>query len=140
MSRLSVAFIRASFGFLLFGILLGLIMACPGGYSWLSGLGHGSPNLAHAHANLLGFLMHMVAGVAYHIFPRFTGNPIPWPKLAWAQFYAGLAGTVLMILGFLFQGRLPWLLPTGAVIQVFGLVTFAILMFTVVKPLQRLSI
>lgn len=140
MSRLSVAFIRASFGFLLFGILLGLIMALPGGYSWLSNLGHGSPNIAHAHSNLLGFLMHMVAGTAYHIFPRFTGNPIKWPKVAWAHFYAGVSGTTLMILGFLLQGRMPWLLPVGAVVQVCGLVTFSVLMFTVVKPLKRLSV
>ncbi len=138
MSNLSVAFIRGSISYLLVGISFGLIMAFPGGFSWLSALGAGQPTTAHAHAMLLGFMMMMVTGVAYHIFPRFTGNPVARPWTAWANFWACQVGTAGMVLGFLFRGALPWLLPVGGVTQFIGLLLFAHNMWQVVRPLRRL--
>lgn len=138
MSNLSVAFIRASIAYLVVGILLGVIMAFPGGLGWLAGHGAGSPSVAHAHALLLGFMLMMVSGVAYHIFPRFTGNPLRYPPLSWVNFWLCQAGTAGMVLGFLCRGILPWLLPVAAVTQVIGLLCFAYNMWTVVKPMKRL--
>lgn len=79
MSLLSVAFVRASILYLFTGILLGLIMAFPSGYAWLSGLALGNPSFAHAHVP--GFMLIMVSGVAYHIFPLFTGQSSPGSHL-----------------------------------------------------------
>lgn len=139
MSHLSVAFIRSSMIYLLVGITLGAIMAFPGGFALLSAMGRGNPTIAHAHVQLLGFLVMMVAGVAYHIFPRFTGNPLLHPNVAWAHFWFSQIGTAGMVLGFLFRGPTPWLLPVAAVVNVAGLCCFCYNMLQVVRPLQRLS-
>jgi len=138
MSRLSVAFIRTSIAYLLLGVALGAIMAFPGGFSWLWALGQGQPTIAHAHSNLLGFMLMMVSGVAYHIFPRFTGNPLRWPWLAWANFWGCQIGTAGMVTGFLVRGLVPWLLPAAALTQTFGLICFGINIWQVVRPLNRL--
>jgi phage shock protein PspC (stress-responsive transcriptional regulator) len=34
----------------------------------------------HIHFNLLGFMVMMIAGVAYHVLPRFNARPVPWPE------------------------------------------------------------
>jgi len=140
MSRLSVGFIRASLLYLLFGIALGLTMALPGGYSWLATNLMGQPDIAHAHANLLGFMVMMVMGVAYHIFPRFSGNPVKRPWMAWANFWLTQVGTAGLVTGFLVRGLLPWLVPTAAFVQFTGLTLFVVIMWQVVKPLNRLMV
>jgi hypothetical protein len=33
----------------------------------------------HIHLNLLGFMTMFIAGVAYHVLPRFNSRPVPWP-------------------------------------------------------------
>ena len=140
MSKLSVGFIRASLIYLLVGITIGVTMAIPGGYSWLSAVAMGQPNIAHAHANLLGFMLMMVMGVAYHIFPRFTGNPIRKAWMAWTNFWCTQIGTGFMVLGFLVRGLAPWLVPLGAVVQATGLILFVIIMLQIVRPVQRLTL
>lgn len=52
---------------------------------------------AHVHANLLGFVSMMIFGVAYHVVPRFTGNPLHSRRLPVVHLVAanlGLAGLV----------------------------------------------
>jgi cbb3-type cytochrome oxidase subunit 1 len=139
MSKLSVGFVRASLIYLLVGVSLGLTMAIPGGFSWLATVGMGQPSIAHAHSNLLGFMLMMVMGVAYHIFPRFTGNPIRRPWMSWANFWCTQVGTAGMVLGFLVRGLVPWLVPVAAVVQTTGLVLFVVVMLQVVRPVQRLQ-
>lgn len=138
MSNVSVAFIRASVIYLLVGVSFGLIMAFPGGISWLMEIGNGQPNVAHAHTNLLGFLVMMVMGVAYHIFPRFTGNPVRPVWLPWANFWCSQVGTAGMVLGFLFRGVMPWLVPAAATVNAVAITCFAVAMLRVVKPVKRL--
>jgi len=138
MSRLSVGFIRASVIYLLVGLTIGLTMAIPGGYSWMANVAMGQPSIAHAHSNLIGFMLMMVMGVAYHIFPRFVGNPIKYPWTTWANFWFCQVGTSGMILGFLVRGLVPWLVPVAAVIQTVGVLFFIFNMLQVVRPVQRL--
>ena len=140
MSNISVGFIRASLVYLLVGITIGLIMALPGGYAWLTAVALGTPSIAHAHALLPGFMLMMVMGTAYHIFPRFTGNPIKSQRLVWINFWACQIGVAGMVSGFLFRGLVPWLMPTGAIIQTVGMALFAFNMLQVVKPLKRLTV
>ena len=98
----------------------------------------GQPSIAHAHANLLGFMVMMVMGVAYHIFPRFTGNPIKRPWMATANFWLVQVGTAGMVLGFLVRGLVPWLVPAAAVLQTAGMVCFVVNMLQVVAPVKKL--
>ncbi|HEY3364236.1 MAG TPA: hypothetical protein VGK74_04160 [Symbiobacteriaceae bacterium] len=139
MSNLSVGFIRGSIIWLLVGIGLGLIMAFPDGFGWLTAIGLGQPSLAHAHALLPGFLLMMLMGVGYHIFPRFTGNPLRWPWLGQANLWCSWVGTTGQVLGFFCRGLVPWLLPVGASIQTVGLICFAINVWQVVRPLKPLK-
>lgn len=119
---------------------LGLIMALPGGYAWLSAVGKGTPSIAHAHALLPGFMLMMVMGTAYHIFPRFTGNPIRSTLVVFLNFWACQLGTAGMVAGFLFRGMVPWLMPVGGVLQTIGLALFVFCMLQVVKPMRRLNV
>lgn len=50
---------------------------------------------AFLHLLTLGFLMFMIYGLASHMLPRFTGNPIRegiWPWLQMGFAHAGVAG------------------------------------------------
>ncbi len=49
----------------------------------------------HIHFNLLGFMTMFVAGVAFHVLPRFNARPLPWPEGVKVQFFlhnVGLLG------------------------------------------------
>ncbi len=59
---------------------------------------------SHAHLNLVGWVSMMIFGVAYHILPRFTGQPLYSRKMAWAHFILAQAGLIGMA-GFLFLNR-----------------------------------
>ncbi|MZG30192.1 MAG: hypothetical protein F3741_05160 [Nitrospinae bacterium] len=72
-------------------------------------------SFAHIHINLLGFMVMMIAGVSYHVLPRFASRQIPWPNGVKLHFYLhnlgllGLVGTSLAgyrdtILFILFSG------------------------------------
>ncbi len=52
----------------------------------------------HVHLNLVGFVMFLIFGVAYHILPRFRGRPLHSEKLAWAQLWMANVGLVGMML------------------------------------------
>lgn len=83
-------FLKASLIWLGIGVLLGVSMAW-----WpVQALVY---RPAHVHANLLGFVSMMIFGVAYHVIPRFTGNPLHSRRLPAIHLIvanAGLAGLV----------------------------------------------
>ena len=72
---------------------------------------------AHAHLNLLGFVSMVIFGVAYHVIPRFTGNPLHNRRLAEVHWWASNVGLVILVLGFIFQ---PWLPSARAAIEIGG--------------------
>ncbi|MCH8157571.1 MAG: DUF1858 domain-containing protein, partial [Nitrospinae bacterium] len=50
----------------------------------------------HIHINLLGFLTMVVAGVAYHVLPRFSARALPWPDGVKYHFYLQNIGLIGM--------------------------------------------
>lgn len=62
---------------------------------------------AHMHANLLGFVSMMIFGVAYHVVPRFTGNPLRSRSVAGVHVWVANAGLVLMVGGWLLRASAP---------------------------------
>lgn len=72
MERYPGLFIRAGLIYLMVGVVLGAAIGL-------------NPDLSarlrfvHIHLNLLGFMTMMMAGVAYHVLPRFSARPLPWP-------------------------------------------------------------
>ncbi len=112
-------FIKSALVFLGIGILMGMWMGF-------------APNAtiyrpAHAHLNLLGFASMFIFGVAYHVIPRFTGNPLHNRRMAEVHWWMSNAGLVILVLGFFF---LPWMpgaraaVEAGAVIAASGAFLF----------------
>jgi cbb3-type cytochrome oxidase subunit 1 len=87
------AFIRASLVWFVAGITLGLAMAVHP--AWVV------YRPAHAHMNLVGFVVMMIFGVGYQILPRFFGHPIHSKALAIAHVWLANLGLAGLVGGFL---------------------------------------
>ena len=85
-------FIRASLLWFVAGITLGLAMAVHP--AWVV------YRPAHAHMNLVGFVVMMIFGVGYQMLPRFFGHPIHNRKLAVAHIWLANLGLAGMVAGF----------------------------------------
>jgi cbb3-type cytochrome oxidase subunit 1 len=105
-ARYSAAFIGAALTYFTIGMFLGVAMAIDP--SLMSVL-----RTAHVHLNLLGWVSMFIYGVAYHVLPRFTGQPLHSPLLADVHLVMANVGLVGMVLGFAFYGP-------GPVVAVFG--------------------
>ncbi len=73
MNEYAKLFIKAALIYLLLGVALGLAIGInPAlGLRW---------RFVHIHFNLLGFMTMFIAGVSYHVLPRFNARPVPWPE------------------------------------------------------------
>lgn len=113
-------FIRASLLWLGVGVVIGLGMALRP--AWIAF------RPAHMHANLLGFVSMMIFGVAYHVIPRFTGNPLHSRGLASIHLWIANAGLAGMVSGFILRiyafGAGTALLGTGALLSAAGAFCF----------------
>lgn len=114
-------FLRASLLWLMVGVALGVAMAVRP--EWVG------YRPAHLHAMLLGFVTMMIAGVAYHVIPRFVGAPL---HASWAprvHLVVANAGLAAMVAAFVLRVHgVAWsapLLGTGAALSATGLVLFA---------------
>jgi cbb3-type cytochrome oxidase subunit 1 len=87
------AFIRASLVWFVAGITLGLAMAVHP--AWVI------YRPAHAHMNLVGFVVMMIFGVGYQMLPRFFGHPIHSKALAIAHVWLANLGLAGLVGGFL---------------------------------------
>ena len=85
-------FIRASLLWFVAGITLGLAMAIHP--AWVV------YRPAHAHMNLVGFVVMMIFGVGYQLLPRFFGHPIHSRTLAVAHIWLANLGLAGLVAGF----------------------------------------
>ena len=92
MDRYVVSFLRASLVWLGAGVSLGVAMAVHP--AWVI------YRTAHLHMLLLGFVTMMIAGVAYHVLPRFAAAPLHSPRLAAIHFIVANVGVALLASGF----------------------------------------
>lgn len=93
-------FIRASLLWFGLGVLIGVSMAIWPMYATVY-------RPAHMHANLLGFVSMMIFGVAYHVIPRFTGNPLFSRRMAALHLWVANGGLLLMVGGWILRAHLP---------------------------------
>ena len=93
MDGFAKAFIRASLLWFVAGITLGLAMAVHP--AWVV------YRPAHAHMNLVGFVVMMIFGVGYQMLPRFFGHPIHSKALAIAHVWLANLGLAGLVGGFL---------------------------------------
>ena len=106
MARYSAAFVWAALGYFTLGMFLGLAMA-------LDPTSMGLLRTTHVHVNLLGWVSMFIFGVAYHVLPRFAGQPLHSPRLADLHVVLANVGLVGLVLGFALSGP-------GPVVAVFG--------------------
>lgn len=92
MDNFAKAFIRASLLWFVAGITLGLAMAIHP--AWVV------YRPAHAHMNLVGFVVMMIFGVGYQMLPRFFGHPIHSSALASAHIWLANLGLAGLVAGF----------------------------------------
>lgn len=85
------AFLKSSLVWLAAGVSLGAGMAVHPPWALY--------RTAHLHMNLLGFVAMMIFGVAYHVIPRFTGNPLHSRRLAALQWWLANGGLALLVAG-----------------------------------------
>lgn len=113
-------FIKMSLVWLGLGVSLGLVMAIVPAWTQY--------RTAHLHVNLVGFVAMMIFGVAYHVMPRFSGNPLHQRRLAVAHFWLANVGLSLLALGFVARthvGARAWpVLLAGGVASAAGAYAF----------------
>jgi len=127
MSKITVAFIKAAMVYFVLAMLLGIHMSRTGAVY---------PSMpVHVHFNLLGWISMMIYGVAYHILPRFSGQPLWNEKLSVWHFWLANIGLIGMALGWILIGG-----PGGgvilyifAIVEGVSVVCFALNMFNTVK-------
>ena len=83
-------FIKAGLIYALLGALLGVTLAIDPSLSFRL-------RFVHIHINLLGFMTMMIAGVAFHVLPRFSARKLPWPEGMKYQFILQNTGLLGMI-------------------------------------------
>lgn len=110
-------FLKSSLIWLAIGVLLGVSMAW-----WpIQALVY---RPAHVHANLLGFVSMMIFGVAYHVIPRFTGNPLHSRRLPSLHLIAANVGLAGLVSGWVVRVSNATiggaLIQTGAVLSTVG--------------------
>lgn len=114
MARYTLAFIWAAIVYFAGGIVLGVAMALQP--AWVGTLG-----LVHTHLNLLGWVSMFIYGIAYHVLPRFSGEPLHSPRLAHLHVLLANLGLAGMAAGFALQGPGPIVGLFGTIEAVGGL-------------------
>jgi cbb3-type cytochrome oxidase subunit 1 len=103
MERFVSGFLRAALVWLVLGTALGAAMAMHP--AWLV------YRPVHLHLLLLGFVAMMIAGVAYHVLPRFTATPLHSPRLALVHLVVANVGLVSLAGGFVARTVVPAAAP-----------------------------
>ena len=127
------AFIRASLLWFVGGITLGLGMAIHP--AWVR------YRPAHAHMNLVGFVVHMIFGVGYQILPRFFGHPIHSRKLAVAHIWLANVGLGALVVGFMLSPHIGadaiHVTATGGILWALGAYGFVYNMWRTFDAAER---
>lgn len=93
-------FLRTAVVWLALGLLMGIAMGVEP--RWLPLL-----RAAHLHALLAGFVTFMIFGVGYHVFPRFSGRPVPWRRGPSVHLFLANGGVLGIVCGLLLRGAAP---------------------------------
>ena len=111
------AFIRASLAWFAAGVSLGLAMTVHPAWAVY--------RTAHLHMNLLGFVSMMIFGVAYHVIPRFSGNPLQSPRLAVVHWWLANVGLATFVVGLMLLPNTMFATPARVVVGLGGLLSTA---------------
>ena len=134
MDKYAKLFTRFALGYLLIGVILGVVVGIDPALSFRF-------RFVHIHLNLLGFMVMMIAGVAYHVLPRFNARPVPWPEGVKYHFIlqnVGLLGMITTYIGggFGAEGILHFLFIFFAVMAAISLAIMVYNLGGVLAPLK----
>ena len=121
--RIDVVFIGTSLVFLVAGIVFG---------GWIGAASQFQYADAHAHLNLLGFVVPTLYGLIYRCYPDLARSPLARP-----QYVAHFVGVLIFVPGLIvvtLTGSPAVLIP-GAVLVLLALLAFAYIFFTGPKSL-----
>jgi hypothetical protein len=107
-------FIKISLIYLLLGVTVGLVISADRMLATQF-------RFMHIHLNLLGFMVMFIAGVAYHVLPRFSSQTIPWPMGIKFHFYLQNIGLLGMLGTKIVQNT--WSGDWGSLFLLFSLIT-----------------
>ena len=107
LSRDNRIWIAASMGYL---AIAGVLMLAHGGFA-----GDGPGRAAGVHVFGAGFVLCLICGLAAHMLPRFTGQPIAMAPWTWMQLAAANAGLPLLVVG-LWTGPYALAVAGGALV------------------------
>lgn len=127
MSNITVWFIRCAMVYLVAAVLMGVHMAHQGPFYPMIPI--------HTHINLLGWMSMMIFGVAYHILPRFSGQPLWSERLAVAHLWLANIGLIGMVAGWI----LEWQEKGGTVLNIFSVVEAVSIFFFVINMFKTVK-
>lgn len=122
MNRLTRIHILTSFVYFVLGSFAGLLLAWEPSRVWAYSF-NGQPHFTHVHLQLVGFVIQMIIGIAYHVLPTLSRSSIYSYPVGYIHYALVNAGTVLMTAGFWF-GRSGDLRPVGGLLLFAGLMVF----------------
>jgi hypothetical protein len=120
--RIDVAFIGLGFVLLLCGMTFGMWMGAQEAFQYAD---------AHAHLNLLGFVLPTLYGLLHRSYPSLKNS-----RLAWPQFIAHFLGILVFVPGIVMATvrNNPAAAIVGGIVVMLATATFAYMFFTASKP------
>lgn len=132
MNRLSRIHVLTSFAYFLVASFIGLLLAWDPTRAWAYSFG-GQPRLTHVHLQLVGFVIQMIFGIAYHVLPTLSRGAIYSYRIGFTHFALVNVGVLMMTTGFWFN-RNADLRPLGALILFIGILIFVYNISKSMKP------
>jgi cbb3-type cytochrome oxidase subunit 1 len=112
-------FMVASLIYLMLGAVMGFLMG-------IDGSGGTVFRFMHIHFLFLGFMVMLMAGIAYHFVPRLRGGEMRWPRLIPIHFYMGNVGLVFKCIAYLLKPQIGFVpFAVFAAVTVTSLFLFA---------------
>lgn len=113
-------------------LLLGIIVGTGLWFGWGEALRIAVPIEVHIHANNWGFMSMLFAGLVADMYPRLTGQKLPWPRSFEAIFWLMLFGTLGLVIGPWTKSN--WFSVPGLILHLAGTV---LLLANMIQPVFR---
>ncbi|MFB6347093.1 MAG: hypothetical protein ABEK50_15325 [bacterium] len=139
MTRFSKWAIRLSLGYMLIGFTIGGLMLANKGFLILPSVPLYLP--VHIEYMMVGWFIHLIFGVAYWMFPRFTPKetglrPRGFVRAAWGSLLLLNIGLVIFTTGQLVTDKL-WFRFLGRSFEVIGTLAFFVNLWPRIKPVKK---
>lgn len=138
MTRFSKWAVRISLIYLVVGFTIGALMLSNKGFAFYPAVIQYLP--IHIEFLMFGWFVHLIFGVAFWMFPRFTPKetglrPRGFVRAAWVALIVLNLGLLLFALGQFTQSTM-WFLFAGRTLEVVAIISFFVNIWPRVKPMK----